>query len=45
MNRKEAKEMAYTVTPDQIRQMLLNAQNGIKDWTKPSPLNKGLSLG
>ncbi|MDB5144210.1 MAG: hypothetical protein JWQ66_2923 [Mucilaginibacter sp.] len=45
MNRKEAKELSTTVTPEQIREMLLNAQNGVKDWTKPSPLNKGLSLG
>lgn len=45
MTRSQAKELAPTVTAEQIKAMLLNAQNGIKDWTKASPLNKGLSLG
>lgn len=45
MTRSQAKELAFTVTPEQIKAMLLNAQNSIKDWTKASSLNKGLSLG
>jgi len=45
MNRSVAKELSYTVTGEQIEAMLLNAKNSITDWTKASPLNKGLSLG
>lgn len=45
MTRAEAKRLSETVTPEEIKPMLIAAQNSIKDWTKPSPLNKGLSLG
>lgn len=45
MNRHQAKELAQTATPQQLKQMFINAQNNIKDWTKPSRVNKGLTKG
>lgn len=45
MQRHEAKQIAETVTIQDLRQMFLNAQNSIKDWTTASRVNKGLSLG
>lgn len=32
MNRSEAKSLAETATPEQIKQMFLNAQSNITDW-------------
>lgn len=45
MTRQEAKEIAETVTEQELKQMFFNAQNGIKDWTKISRVNKGLTKG
>lgn len=45
MNRTEAKKIAETVTASDLKQMFINAQNGIKDWTKVSIVNKGLTKG
>jgi|GEM_PF-1330286 hypothetical protein len=47
MNKQEAKRLAEEnyLTEEMVKQTLLNAQNGIKDWTVASALNKGLSLG
>lgn len=45
MTRNEAKKLAETVTDADIAQMFINAQNNIKDWTKVSRVNKGLTKG
>lgn len=45
MNRHEAKKLAETVTLEDFKQMFLNAQSQIKDWTMPCRVNKGMSLG
>jgi hypothetical protein len=45
MNRKDAKEIAQKITNEQLQQMFDNAKKGIKDWTKVSNGNKGLSKG
>lgn len=45
MNRKLAKEIAQTITNEQIQQMFNNAKSGIIDWTKTSTVNKGMTKG
>jgi hypothetical protein len=45
MNRNEAKKLAETVSVEDLKQMFINAKNGIKDWTKVSTVNKGLTKG
>lgn len=45
MNRNEARKIAETVSTEDLKQMFLNAQNSINDWTQPSRINKGLSKG
>jgi hypothetical protein len=45
MSRDEAKKLAETVSLEDLKQMFLNAQSQIKDWTTASRVNKGLSLG
>lgn len=45
MNRKNAKEIAETVSLEDLKQMFINAQNNIKDWTQVSNVNKGLTKG
>jgi len=45
MNRNEAKELAQTVSIYELKEMFVNAQNGITDWTKISSVNKGLTKG
>lgn len=45
MNRNEAKEIAETVSLEDLKKMFLTAQSSIKDWTQPSIVNKGLSKG
>ncbi len=47
MNKREAKRLAEEnyLTEEIVKQTLLNAQNKIADWTKPTNLNKGLSYG
>jgi hypothetical protein len=45
MNRIQAKELAETLTVSQIKEMLDNAKAGVKDWTKASVANKGISRG
>lgn len=45
VTRQEARELAQTVTQQELKQMFLSAQNSIKDWTKVSRLNKGLTKG
>lgn len=45
MNRQKAKEIAETVSNQDLRQMFLNARTNIKDWDALSIVNKGLSKG
>lgn len=45
VTRNEAKKLANTVTTEELKQMFLNAQSSIKDWTKVSRVNKGLTKG
>jgi hypothetical protein len=45
MNRKAAREIAETITPQQIKEMFDNAKENITDWTKVSVVNKGMSKG
>lgn len=45
MERNAAKKIAETVSVEDLKQMFINAQNGIKEWTKVSRVNKGLTKG
>lgn len=45
MNRSEAKKIAENIKNDQLEEMLNNAKVGIKDWTKVSTVNKGMTKG
>ena len=45
MNRPQARELAETITNDQLKEMFDNAKAGIKDWTKVSSVNKGITKG
>ena len=45
MNRKQARKIAETITNEQIKQMFDNAKAKIKDWTKTSLINKGITKG
>jgi hypothetical protein len=45
MNRNDAKKIADVITSEQLHSMFANAKSGIKDWTKPSIVNMGLSKG
>ena len=45
MNRKLAREIAGTITNEQIKQMFNNAKVKITDWTKTSVVNKGMTKG
>jgi len=45
MNRKQARKIAETITNEQIKQMFDNAKAKIKDWTKTSLINKGMTKG
>lgn len=45
MNRTDARQIAETITSQQLADMLEASKNGIKDWTKRSRVNKGLDLG
>ena len=45
MNDKFAKELSHKITNIQIADMLEKAKTGVKDWTKASKANKGLSRG
>jgi len=45
MNKRDAKEIAKTITNEQLAQMFDAAKNGIANWTKVSACNKGLSKG
>lgn len=45
MNRNDAKKIAQTITNEQINEMFNKAKENIKDWTKVSSVNKGLTKG
>lgn len=45
MNRPDAKKIAQVITNEQLLEMFNNAKIGIKDWTKVSNVNKGLTKG
>lgn len=45
MNRSDAKKIAQNITNEQLQEMFNNAKVGIKDWTKVSNCNKGLTKG
>jgi hypothetical protein len=45
MKRSDAKNIADIITDEQIKQMLNRAKEEVKDWTRPSKDNKGLSRG
>lgn len=45
MNRKLAKEIAETITNEQLQNMFDAAKVGISDWTVVSSVNKGMSKG
>jgi len=45
MNRKTAREIAETITNEQIKQMFDTAKAKITDWTKVSSVNKGMTKG
>ena len=45
MNRQDARKIAETITNEQLQQMFDNAKTGIKDWTKVSDVNKGMTKG
>lgn len=41
----EARELADKITQEELNQMFESAKFGIKDWTKVSRINKGMSKG
>jgi len=45
MNRAEARKLAENVTLQDLQFMLNNAANTIKDWTRVSRVNKGMTIG
>lgn len=45
MQRHIAKQIAKSITNEQLLQMFNNAKESIKDWTKVSNVNKGMTKG
>jgi len=45
MNRSAARQIAGTITNQQIQQMFENAKAQISDWTVVSKVNKGMTKG
>jgi hypothetical protein len=45
MTRSEAKKLAETVTPAELKAMLIDARNNITDWTRRSRVNIGMTIG
>lgn len=45
MRRNEARNLADTITNQQLFDMLEKAKIGVKDWTKVSLVNKGMTKG
>lgn len=45
MNRNDARRIAQTISNEQIMEMFNKAKESIKDWTKISNCNKGVTKG
>lgn len=45
MNKRDSKKVAQYVTNEQLQEMFNNAKIGVKDWTKVSSVNKGMTKG
>jgi ATP-dependent phosphoenolpyruvate carboxykinase len=45
MTQQYAKDLANRMSNQEIKEMLVNAMNGITDWTQPCKLNSGMSWG
>jgi len=45
MNRTDAKKIALIITNEKIQDMFNKAKLNIKDWTKVSCVNKGMTKG
>lgn len=45
MNRSDSKKIAEGITNEQLQDMLNNAKVSIRDWTKVSIVNKGMTKG
>ena len=45
MNKNDARKIAETITNEQLQEMFETAKSKIKDWTKVSNVNKGLTKG
>ena len=45
MNKSKARKIAEVITNKQLKEMFDNAKANIKDWTKISSVNKGMTKG
>ena len=45
MNKKYARQLAETITNEELMEMLNNAKSGITDWEQTSSVNKGMTKG
>jgi hypothetical protein len=45
MERSKARHIAETITNEQLKEMLDRAKENIKDWSKVSTVNKGITKG
>lgn len=45
MNKFQANKIADKITHSELKEMFENAKTQIKDWTKPSRINKSISIG
>ena len=45
MNKTDARKIADTITNQQLSDMFEEASKNVRDWTKRSSVNKGMSLG
>ena len=45
MNRKIARKIAESITNEALKEMFENAKKSIKDWSKVSNVNKGMTKG
>lgn len=45
MNKKYATDLSHVITNKQIFDILEKAKLNIKDWSRPSKANKGISRG
>lgn len=45
MNKRYARELANTITGEELGQMFDNARNGIENWKKVSSINKTMTKG